>query len=58
MERKKARGGMERTSLLLPLDQLQIMKEHKEKTGVTLTHFVRVALDERIEKIRQQEVGK
>jgi len=49
---------MERTSLLLPLDQLQIMKEHKEKTGVTLTHFVRVALDERIEKIRQQEVGK
>lgn len=50
--------GMTRTSLYMCPEQLEFMKGYKQKKGVSLTHFVRIAVDERIEKLKKQEVGK
>lgn len=47
-----------RTTLLIRPDQKKFMDNYKDSNGVSLTYFVKLAIDERIEKIKKQEVEK
>ena len=60
MEGNKDSVAMRPKTVLYRKDQLEFMKELKKTQGVTPSDFIRIAVDERIDKLkaREREAGR